>query len=331
MIISPHTFELSLRLNDREHETLRAEAYVKAENSHRMYEDKRLAYWNIHVDETLAPNGIRIEYHDSFLYNIIKFIVNPSKLLGGDDIPKLWKPTDRNIKALLKRLKVHIKAYFDGKFKLNDFAITRIDYTANINVGSRKNVSDYIKILHGLGRVKGFAPKYKKSNKRIDKALSFDLKSKSLCAEFSAYDKEAQSGKAAARGILRVEIRLMKVAVKGGSVSEQIKGLAKLSTETFMDFFQRVVPRGDYYTKKQAVTLIEDGIAAIVPNKRERNNTLERMKALLELIPTKKSLHLAQKELNYRHISRLMEAFAELNVSPVTIPKSVKLNATCQS
>ena len=48
-------------------------------------------------------------------------------------------------------------------------------------------------------------------------------------------------------------------------------------------------------------------------------------KNLLELIPVKKSLHHAQKALNYRHIDRVMETFAKLNVSAVTIPKSIKL------
>ena len=52
---------------------------------------------------------------------------------------------------------------------------------------------------------------------------------------------------------------------------------------------------------------------------------LGKMKKLMELIPVKKSLRCAQNELNYRHIDRVMETFAELNVSPVTIPKSMKL------
>ena len=75
----------------------------------------------------------------------------------------VWKPTDRNIKALLRKLKAQIKDYFDSEYKLNDFKLTRIDYTVNIDIGCRKNVSDYIKILHSMGKVKGFVPKYKKS------------------------------------------------------------------------------------------------------------------------------------------------------------------------
>jgi len=45
------------------------------------------------------------------------------------------------------------------------------------------------------------------------------------------------------------------------------------------------------------------------------------MLKLLELIPKKKSLYLAQKEMNERSIEKVMKMFMELNISPVTISK----------
>ena len=42
---------------------------------------------------------------------------------------------------------------------------------------------------------------------------------------------------------------------------------------------------------------------------------------LLALIPEKKSLYLAQKSMNCRNIEKVMEAFAKINVSLVTISK----------
>ena len=327
MVISPHTFELSLKLLQPRYEELKAVAYINAEGSHRVIKSKEKSgdYCTVHSDQALSSEGVTVEYHESFLQHSINLIVNPSKVLGGDDIPELWKPTDRNIKALLQELKAHIKNYFDSAYKLSDFALTRIDLTANIDVGSGENVSRYIKILHSMGKVKGYAPKYKKSNKRIDKALSFDLIKKSPHIEFSAYDKEAQSKMKAAKGILRIELRLMRVKAKGGNVSAHISDLSKTSGEVFMGIFQQIVPRGDYYAKDKAKKMIEGGIAGIVTNKREKDNTLERMKALLELVPKKKSLYLAQKALGYRDIDRIMTAFVALNVSPVPIPKSMKV------
>ena len=99
MIYSPHTFELSIYPMEFKYEELRSTAYAKAEGSHRIIKlTDKTGYYNVHVDEALVSSGIRIEYHDKFIRRSIRLIVNPSKVLGGDDIPKLWKPTDRNIK-----------------------------------------------------------------------------------------------------------------------------------------------------------------------------------------------------------------------------------------
>jgi hypothetical protein len=81
----------------------------------------------------------------------------------------------------------------------------------------------------------------------------------------------------------------------------------------FGRYFQYVVPFGDYYKKAQVIEIIN--AENIKPNYRER------MLDLLELIPVKKSLHLAQKELNYRNMDKIMGLFAELGVSPVTLSK----------
>ena len=45
------------------------------------------------------------------------------------------------------------------------------------------------------------------------------------------------------------------------------------------------------------------------------------MLRLLELIPAKKSLYLAVKEMGDRNIYKVAEAFEGINVSPVTISK----------
>ena len=46
-----------------------------------------------------------------------------------------------------------------------------------------------------------------------------------------------------------------------------------------------------------------------------------KMIRLLVLIPEKKSLHLAQKSMNCRNRDEVMDAFAKINLSPVTISK----------
>ena len=45
------------------------------------------------------------------------------------------------------------------------------------------------------------------------------------------------------------------------------------------------------------------------------------MLRLVELIPEKKSLYLTHKALNCRNMEKVVEAFAKINLSPVTISK----------
>lgn len=64
----------------------------------------------------------------------------------------------------------------------------------------------------------------------------------------------------------------------------------------FMDIFIRVIPPGDFYKKDKAVEIIQCDIEDSII----RRNMLH----LLELIPEKKSLYLAQKSLNCRNIGK---------------------------
>lgn len=313
MIYSTHTFELSLIISTDNFYKWKDKAFKKAKDNYRVYYDKD----DICHDEAFKDEGVKIEYHKNKYKKKVKLIINPTELLGGDDVKKLWKPNNDNIRKLLRKLKEYIDRYFDSKYKLNDFKLTRIDFTVNINVGD-KNVSAYIKVLRNIGKVKGFSPKYDKSNKKINPDLSFDLEGNSNGVEFTAYDKETQSKRKAAKGILRVEVRLKKQKAISKYTDEtitskQIKNLTANSRNIFLDTFTDIVPYGIYYKKQEAVQVIEDNIS--------QKKHKEKMLRLIELIPKKKSLYLAQKEMNDRNIDKIMAMFAEINVSPVTISK----------
>jgi hypothetical protein len=171
MIYSPHTFELSLILDTDKFCKLQNSAYDKSKGKYRVYQKN-----DVLIDCALLDEGIKIEYHDKIYKKKIKFIVNPTKALGGNDVKKLWKPNNDNILKLLHKLEKHIDDYFDSKYELDKFTLTRIDFTVNIDVEKRKNVSAYIKVLRNIGKVKGFAPKYDKNDERINPDLSFDFK-----------------------------------------------------------------------------------------------------------------------------------------------------------
>jgi len=331
MTFAPHTLELTLTPDTKNFNKLLSSAYEKAKTKYKLYEVKNK---NVHIGSVPDAEGIRTEYHDGTYKKKIKFIVNPSRLLGGGDL-KLWKPNKDNIEKFLRKLNEHIENYFNDAYGLDDFQLTRIDFTVNINVKSRKAVSAYIKVLHKLGKVKGFSSKFTKQgceDYNINQDHSFDLAGNSNGIEFTTYDKEAElskkkeksgrkgaeSEKKKAKGILRIEVKLAKPkAVRKYTdetvTSRQLSKLIKRSKEIFLDMFTQVVPYGDFYKKDEAVRIIMENVV----KKKQR----EKMLLLLELITKKKSLLLAQKELNDRRMDKIMAAFAELGLSPVTISK----------
>jgi hypothetical protein len=159
---------------------------------------------------------------------------NRFSVTGGDDL-KLWKPNSSNIEKLIQKLKKCIVDFFDSELSLNDFELTRCDFTVNIRTNSKKKVTMYIRIMHNTGKVSGFSLKYDEDDysDRISIDGSFDLVSTNG-VELTLYDKFDQCKRDEASGILRVEVRLVKKkAIRKYTdechVEKQIADLAKKS------------------------------------------------------------------------------------------------------
>lgn len=278
---------------------------------------------NKYVDQTLASKGILITYHDKQYKKKVHLTVYPNAILDGD------APDKDNISKLIRKLENRIDEYFNSKYRLNDFNLNRITLTTDINVRDRDKVSAYIKVLQRVGKVKGFSP----SRDSCDD-ISFCLEGNSNGVEFAVYNlekllrerlEETERGQkqlktiiGKSEGLLRVEVRLTEPkAIRDytdeSSTSEQIAALAEKSQDIFLDIFQRVVPFGDFYKKDKAVEIIRNTVTDR-PIRR-------RMLRLLELVPEKKSLLLAQKALDYRRIDDVMDMFAAVELVPITISK----------
>lgn len=192
-------------------------------------------------------------------------------------------------------------------------------------------VSAYLKVLKRIGRVKGFS---KSEYDCFEDINSFCLEGNSNDIGFWIYDleefirnqlgekdidrKKLKSMSREAEGILRTEVRLMKPKAvrcytETDDVSGQIAELVEKSSEIFLDVFTHIIPYGDYYKKNKAVEIVREKVGDSVLRRR--------MLRLLELIPEKKSLYLAQKAMNCRNVETVMEGFAKINLSPVTISK----------
>lgn len=274
-----------------------------------------------YIDTSLSVKGLTIIYRDSCYKKKIRLLVNAGMIV--DD------PFDTG--KLLRKLDKRIDEYFNHNYGLDSFTLSGVTLTLDISVGSREKVSDYIKVIQRIGKVKGFSPV---NYDCFDDKASFCLSGNSNDTDFLLYDleravvgqlrntdadrKQLQSASMQTKGILRAEVRLTKPkAVReyadATDVASQIVELMKNSADAFMETFVRVVPFGDFHKMTAAVEIIRSEVKDSIMRRR--------MLRLLTLIPEKKSLHLAQKAMNCRDTEKVMMAFTKINLSPVTISK----------
>ena len=307
-------FELSMVLDNEKFRKVLNRVYDKVvyldEN-----EDK-------YIDNSLVSKGISIIYRDSQYKKKVKVVVSSGMLLDEDS---------PNPDKFVQRLDKRISEYFDYKYRMEDFTLSEMILSADIDVRNRENVAAYLKVFKKIGKVKGFSPSRYED---FDDIGSFCLDGNSNGTEFLIYDlenyvaqrlretnikrKRLKSAIRESEGILRAEVRLTKPKTirdytDANDVSEQIMELSGKCWDIFLEIFAQVIPFGDYYKKDKADELIRS---------RVKDSTLRRkMLRLVTFIPEKKSLYLAQKALNCRNMDKVMKAFVKINVSPVTISK----------
>lgn len=307
-------FELSMVLDNKRFYQVFKHVY----NKNGYMEKKEDEY----IDKSLEEKGITVIYRDSQYKKKIKLFVNIGRLLNGCEF-------DPN--KVARKLNKRIGEYFDFKYKLDDFILSGMRLVTDTNVGSHENVQAYLKVFRRISRVKGFSPVSYECFEDVD---CFCLDGNSSGVEFMIYDlvgsyrkqlKEGDTGRKRfkglikeSEGILRTEVRLAKtkaVRVYAGEkdIFRQIINLSEKRKDIFLEIFVRIIPFGDFYKKGKA----EEIIWREIKDARLRR----RMLRLVELIPKKKSLYLAQKAMECRNMEKVVEAFAKINLSPVTIGK----------
>lgn len=303
-------FELSMVLDNDKFQKLLRRANIK--NDYFKEDDE-------YTDLSLAHKGITVKYRDSTYKKKIRVFINTGMIANSDNI----EPN-----KVSRKINKRINEYFDCKYRIDDFSLSGIILIKDIDVHSHKNVSEYIKVLRRIGRVKGFSGL---TDERLDEIDNFCLEGNSNGILFMVYDLDkmcrkqiknngmrANPGTKSAEGILRAEIHIDNPkAIRGyaGAVdmSDQIVEVLKKNKDIFLEIFVRIVPYGDFYKKDKAVEIVRSEVKDI--------RLRRKMLRLLALIPEKKSLYLAQKAMNYRNVEKIIGAFAEIDVSPVTIGK----------
>ena len=306
--------ELSMVLDNDKFQKVLNRSYSKAD-----YLDKN---GKEYVDHSLESKGMVVIYRDSQYKKKVRLMVNARLFLDCDNPDPV---------KLARKLEKRINEYFNHKYQLEDFTLSKMILSTDIDVHNRENVSAYLKVLQRIGKVKGFSPS---SYECFDGSASFCLEGNSNGVEFLLYDlegymaqryrdtrserKKLKSMLRESEGILRTEVRLTKPKairdyIDDVEVSGQIMALSEKCQDIFLDIFTRIIPYGDFYKKNKVIEII----------RREVDNSVLRRKMLrlVALIPEKKSLYLAQKAMNCRNIEKIMGMFAKINVSPVSISK----------
>ena len=309
-----HIFELAMVLD--------GEKFHKVFDKVRDHMESLEKIGDEYIDHSLDSEGMTITYRSSQYRKKIKILVSSGAC-------SKWSIADPE--KFIRKLDKRIKEYFGFKYKLNDFNLSGMTVVADINVGNSKMVTEYLKVLKRIGRVKRFSTV---SYECFDNNSSFCMEGNSNGIDFLLYDlkstlanqlrqagikrKELKSVVEEAEGVLRSEVRLTKpkairAYTKGSDIFAQIVELSEKSKDVFFETATRIVPFGDFYKKDEAVQIIQRDV---------KDNVMRRkMLRLVELIPEKKSLYLAQKAMEYRNMEKVVESFAKINVSPVTISK----------
>ena len=299
-------FELSMTVANEEFQNILFEFY-RGDDYISEIEDE-------YTDHSLSDKGITITYRNSRYKKKVKLIVNADR--DSLSVSKLGKA---------------ISDYFEKEYSIDDFTLSGMRISTDIKVGSRADVHSYMKIMKRIGRIKKFTPY---DSDEFDGGDVFYLRGNSNGIDFLVYDlegvtvgrltksrcsyKDITLASDDVKGKLRAEVRLTKsrtVAAYTESlcIADQLEELFKKQRSILVSIFAKIIPYGDFYKKEDADEIVRTAV--------KDQKLCRRMLRLLALIPEKKSLHLAQKEMHCRSIDDVMLAFTKINLSPVTISK----------
>ena len=125
-------FELSLTLDTKYFEPL----------FERKFYDLQELDNDEYLDTSCSEEGFLVKYRRSQYKKKIKLLIDPQIILKGDE---------PNADKLLRKLKKLIGSYFDSEYTLDDFTVTGLYLSTDLNVG-KAYVSDYIKVFSESAR-----------------------------------------------------------------------------------------------------------------------------------------------------------------------------------
>ena len=301
--------------------------FLDAYKNYDMYRVNKI----IHI-EIFNGLGIRVYIREEKIKAYIGFIISLNCVKGEYKAIDLIKPNE--IDEAIDLANARIRLRFGPGFSLEEMSLCRVDLCVNIDVDSRENVSEYIKLLNKTHSSKAYklsaSPYYGVENEF--KATSYNG------SEISIYNKEAglssrkNSEAPDAEGILRIEYRIKRKGEINFMTCRYtdsnigiIKYLANNSEKIIKSIMSKLVLNADYYKP----SVLQQALEANV-----RTNILKRrMLRLWELTSELSSLYLAKQHLkkednnvDARYCTLMLKEFEKLNVNVVTLDDDSHLN-----
>ena len=257
-----------------------------------------------YVDNSKKHKGMIVAYHAEQYKKRISILFDLSILL----------PHSSTLESLPRKIRKRLRKYFRDQLAQLKFSLSSAFIAVNLNLGNRGTVEDYLTVLRRIGRVKGYTLKSDCAIGGTPSFLHWIGNSNSTALRLCSLE----DGNGTAQGILRAEVQLLKNKavckyIKATEPEEQMIELADNAERIFLRVFATIVPYGVFLKQPDAVRLIQ----TTVLNARLR----QKMWRLISLIPDKKSLLGGQKAVGCRDIRGLMDAFVDIDLSPVTIAK----------
>lgn len=257
-------------------------------------------------------------------YMMIKITINPSKILGRNNLEVL---EDEQLEKLKIKFNEKVKKIHNSLPRLEHWTTDRIDYAINIDT---PYVEEYIKLFQRADKPGSFKELYcSKSKVRKHRKGSFYLFNDSVTINF--YNKESERfsqnlNKDGAKNLLRLEIQCKKsktntIKAKNEFDSKHLEHYLskKLSYEQIQYYYNNTIGTGDYYKLSEAIQKVDDSDYT--------SFTKNKLTEVLKAINKHRSIWRAREESQYNSscFDRYLKQIRALGINPVTIPAKWKI------
>ena len=133
-------FELSMILDSDKFEEVFDECYCA--NDYPEEVDDEL------IDRSLEDKGLIIRYRASQFKKKIRLTVHSAAVTSS---------ALSNPEKLVRKLDKLIEMYFAERFQLENFTVSGMTISTDLDVGSDDNLQEYLHVLKRIGKVKGFS------------------------------------------------------------------------------------------------------------------------------------------------------------------------------